>query len=159
MENIFAFMENNDEECQFSLDQLISQIQGDYIPERKTVIYHLQERYGTDVIISKVKQNTIVCFKHTGHQILTDAWYTANRSSEREERIRLVETAADLILEEIRSVAYVMDDYPPPDSFLLDNEILVPELLNVFLERLILKKKRGDSDKWKKKVLAITQYY
>lgn len=78
---------------------------------------------------------------------MTNAWYTEKRSSEREERLRLVETAADIILEEIRSVAYVVDDYPPPDSFLHENENLVPEVLKVFLERLILKKKIGDSDK------------
>lgn len=40
------YMENNDEECQFSLDELMSQIKGDYTPERKTVTHHLQERYG-----------------------------------------------------------------------------------------------------------------
>lgn len=82
---------------------------------------------------------------------MTDAWYIEKRSSEREERLRLVETAADVILEEIRSVPYAMDEYPPPDSFLDENESLVPEVLKVFLERLILKKKRGNIDKWKKK--------
>ena len=76
MENIFTFMENSDEEHQFSLNQLIGQIEGEYIPERKTVVNHLLERYEEDVIISKIKQSTIVYFKHTGHKILTDAWYT-----------------------------------------------------------------------------------
>lgn len=151
MNDIFTFMESNDEECQFSLDELITQVEGNYIPERKTVIQHLLERYGEDVIISKIKQSTIVCFKNTGHKILTDAWYNEKRSSEREERLRLVETAADVILEEIRSVPYALDDYPPPDSFLSENESLVPEVLKVFLERLILTKKRGNTDKWKKK--------
>lgn len=155
MNDIFTFMENNDEECQFSLDQLMTQIEGNHIPERKTVIQHLLERFEEDVIISKIKQNTIVCFKHTGHTNLTDAWYVEKRLSEREERLRLVETAADVILEEIRSVPYAIDNYPPPHSFLDENESLVPELLKIFLERLILKKKRGNTDKWKKKVLAI----
>ncbi|KAF2898353.1 hypothetical protein ILUMI_07821 [Ignelater luminosus] len=64
---------------------VVHQIEDDYIPENKLqqTIYW---RYEDDVIISKIKQKTIVSFKHTGHKILTDAWYTEKRSSEREER-------------------------------------------------------------------------
>ena len=49
MNDIFTFMESNDAECQFSLDLLMTQIEGNYIPERKTVIQHLLERYGEDI--------------------------------------------------------------------------------------------------------------
>lgn len=49
MNGIFTFMENNDEECQFSLDQLMTQIEGNYIPQRKTVIQHLLDKYGEDI--------------------------------------------------------------------------------------------------------------
>lgn len=156
MENNFTFMENNNEEFQCSLDQLIAEMEGEYIPERKTVINHILKSYGEYIIISKMKHDTVVCFKHTGHKILTNAWYTEKRSSEREEHLRLIETTADIILEEIRSLAYVVDDYQPPDSFLHDNENLVPEVLKIFLESLILKKKIGGSDKWKRKVLTIS---
>lgn len=56
-----------------------------FIPERRTVIKHLLDRYGEDIIVSNVKQNTVVCFKNTGHKILTEARYMERRSLEREE--------------------------------------------------------------------------
>ena len=91
---------------------------------------------------------------------MTDAWYIEKRSSEKEERLRLVETAADVILEEIRSVPYAMDDYPPPDFFLDENESLFAKLLKIFLERLTLNKKRGNTNKWEKKGFShFTQCY
>lgn len=116
----------------------MTQIEDNSIFHRKTVIQHLLEKYGED-IVSTIEQNTTVCFKQTGHNILT----------ERQESLRLVEAAADVILKEIRSVPYVnvMDDYPPPDTFFDENVSLVPQLLKVFLEAVTLEKKRWNTDK------------
>lgn len=58
MNGIFTFMENNDDECQFSLDQLMMQIEGNYIPQRKTVIQHLLDRYG-EAMLSYQRSNKI----------------------------------------------------------------------------------------------------
>lgn len=65
-------------------------------------------------------------------------------SSEWVERLQSVETAANVILEEIRSIPFDTDDYPPHSSTLFVGRKLklVPEIFKVFLERLILKKKR-----------------
>lgn len=122
MENIFTFMENQ-EECQFSINNLIVQIEG--VPEKKTIIKHLVERYGNKVIVSNNTKETIICYKNTGHTILTDSWYAQKRSTETEEQTRIIETAADILYEAIRSKVYDLDTYPPPDTFLSEIEDLV----------------------------------
>lgn len=74
MQNIFTFLDSNDEECQFSLDVLMNQIEGDYHPDIKTVKAQLLKKYGSDILISTTaNKQPVVCFKNTGYKILTDA--------------------------------------------------------------------------------------
>ena len=113
MDGIYAFLENSDEECQFSLEELMSKIETDYKPHSKTVIKRLQEKYGSDVIISS-SAPYVICFKNTGYRILTESWYNQKCALEKEERLRIVKTAAAIIIEDIRSEIYDTSHYPPP---------------------------------------------
>lgn len=156
MQNIFHFLDDNDEECQFSLEELMNKIEGDYRPDIKTVKDRLLKKYGSDILIStSANKKPVVCFKNTGYQILTDSWYQHKSLSEKEERRRIVETAAAIIVEDIRSQVHDTTQYPPPDCFLEENENLIPDTLRAFTETVVLSKKHGDIDKWKKKSVAL----
>lgn len=66
--------------------------------------------------------------------------------------------AASIILEDIRSKVYDLEEYPPPDGFFRDVGSDVPETLNTFLESVILTHKKGNVDKWKKKCTSLAHY-
>ncbi|GBM68733.1 hypothetical protein AVEN_263559-1 [Araneus ventricosus] len=83
-------------------------------------------------------------FKRSGHKILSDNWYQQKRSSEQEEGIRIVKTAAPIILENIRSQVYETPEYPPPDNFLQESEFIIPETLRALTETIILNKKNEE---------------
>ena len=100
LQRIFNHLENSDEECQFTEEELMSKIEGDNPPHWKTVKARLLERYGSDIILTSKKPH-IVCFKNTGYKIITDAWYEQRLSSEKDERRRIVKTAAAIIVEDI----------------------------------------------------------
>lgn len=75
-----------------------------YCPHSKTVKAHISEKYGNDVIVS-TRQNSkiLIFFRNTGHKILTEYWYTNKKVNEYEERCRIIQTASDIICEDIRS--------------------------------------------------------
>jgi hypothetical protein len=52
VKNINIFLENTKEECQFSLRQLIDEIQEDIHLHIKTVKKRLEDKYEDDIIIS-----------------------------------------------------------------------------------------------------------
>lgn len=76
MNNIYTYLEENSEECQFPLDKLLNEIKGDYLPHLKTVKAKLLEKYGEDVlIVVTAKKPPVVCFRNTGYRVLTESWY------------------------------------------------------------------------------------
>ncbi|KAL3277645.1 hypothetical protein HHI36_012985 [Cryptolaemus montrouzieri] len=50
MQDIFAYLHENSEECQFRLTDLIKSLKGDYIPEKRTVIEQLKAKYRDDTV-------------------------------------------------------------------------------------------------------------
>lgn len=151
MQNVYRFLESSDEECQFTMEELMEQITDDFRPHPNTVKRHLLQKYGDDIIITTCKPY-VVCFKATGHKAITDSWYQdVQRMSEKEEKLALVKAAAAIILGDIRSQVYNLTKYPSPEKFLDETDDLIPETLRVFIDALVLSKKRGDLKKWKNK--------
>lgn len=78
-------------------------------------------KYGDNIIITTSRgKKAVVCFKNTGFKVLTNAWYNSKKANEEEERLRIVEAAATIIREDIRSFVYEIDSSPPPNQF-MDN--------------------------------------
>ncbi|KAE9522981.1 hypothetical protein AGLY_016612 [Aphis glycines] len=120
MEEIFYYIENNND-CQFTLTELVNAITSDFFPDAKTIIYKLTARYGKDIIITtKHAKLTIICFLDTQKKILCESWYENKKSNVSEERLRVVEAAAAIIKEDIRSVLINTDTYPPVNQ-MFDN--------------------------------------
>lgn len=157
MEVVFKFLEENREECQFSLGQLLDEIPEDSRPHIKTVKKRLEEKYGDDIIIAQsANRGSIVCFKSIGHKLLSDNWYSNDKLLDpQEERARIVKTAGNIILQDIRSKIFRTDSYPLIDNFHASAHHVVPETLLLLLHTIILTNKQGSLEPWKRKCLAL----
>lgn len=160
MQCIYDFIENNNGECQFSLDDLMKQMKqpgsddSRYTPDVKTVKARLKEKYGDDILLTCFKnRKPVVCFRNIGEKILTNAWYEEKCKSEQDERLRVVLSAAKILCEDIRSKVYENTEYPPPDRFLEESESVIPETLRLFLETLMSHRKKNEN--WKTKCTAV----
>lgn len=101
----------------------------------------LKQKYGDRIIITQNQKNApVVCFREMGMKILINSWYTMKKNDEREERLRIVETAAAIIKEEIHSKVYENDSYPSTDNFFSNASTDIPETLRIFLDDVIVKK-------------------
>ena len=157
MSHAFNYLEQNREECQFTFSKIFSEYEGD-LPTDKTIKSELIGRYGHNIVVSVNKnRKPVVCFRDTGNKILTDAWYENHRShDEKEERLRIVKTAAKIIAEAIRSQMYETNQYPPPKNFLSELDSLIPETLNCLVKTIVLKNKKGSQRKWDRKCTTIS---
>jgi len=153
MECIFKFLEESDEECQFTIEELMNHIEGDFRPNPKTVKARLLEKYEDDVLVT-ANMPYIVCFLGKGHKILSNAFYQG-RLPKAEERLKVVKASAAIIVENVRSRVYDTTRYPPADEFMDGLEDLFPQSLKTFTDAIVMTKKRGDLDKWRKKSLAL----
>lgn len=152
---ISNYLDANKEECQFSLDEILADFKGDK-PSQKWILTKLKEKYGNDVIITSLKNRSpIISFRDTGHEILYNTWYEKREKKMENERLRLVKSAGEIIVEDIRSKIYFREEYPSPMKFLDNADDDVPESLQALLETIILKNKRGDLDKWRVIITAI----
>ncbi|GFX58237.1 uncharacterized protein TNCV_4049951 [Trichonephila clavipes] len=67
MEQIYTYKEENND-CQFTMQELRNAITTEYIPDEKTIRKRLIDRYHDDVVIScKFGSNSIICFKKINH--------------------------------------------------------------------------------------------
>ena len=154
LNTIFKYLEEI-EDCQFSLSDL-SQLINDSL-DSKIIKRKLIERYGDNIIITSNKRKVpTVCFRNSGHKILSDSWYQKKHTSEKEERLRIIKKAAEILRDDIATTVYDNDTYPNSYGFLNDVEELIPESLKYFLENLILKNKKCKNiDGLKKKCSTI----
>lgn len=158
MECIYTFLAENKEECQFSLSDLMNQIKGDFKPDLRTVKSHLEKHFGDKIMFSDLgcgrNHHTVLCFRDVGNKILYDNWYNERRSNTGEERLRVVKAAAEILVQDIRSVVYDVTEYPPSDNFLQNADSGIPESLKLMLETIVLKNKRKALEDWKKKCVG-----
>ncbi|GBM33106.1 hypothetical protein AVEN_9646-1 [Araneus ventricosus] len=155
MQYIYSYLEQNSDECQFSLDELTAKIESDYRPHIKTEKAQLLKKYGDDILIAVTAiKAPVVCFRNTRFKLLTEAWYNKKSDDMTEDRRRIVKTAA-IVIEDIRSRVYETKHYPPSHNFFQESESDISETLRVFLDDVILKNKRVSLEKWKKKSIAL----
>lgn len=100
MLEIFYYIENNND-SQFTLKELNHVLTG-YVPDDETIITRLQQKYLTDIIVTKkVGAFTIISFRDAHSNILSKAWYDGKKLNPKTERLRIVEAAAAIIREDI----------------------------------------------------------
>jgi len=86
---------------------------------------------------------------------MTNAWYESKKSDMKEERLRIVETAATIIREDIRSIPYDLEYFPLPNQFLTNVETDVPKTLTVFLSKDFGKNKKSPKNNHENKYIAL----
>lgn len=135
----------------------IKTILGDVSLSNKYIKERLSEHYGNEIIFSTFAQKTIITFRKSISKIINDNWYTARKASPEEERLRIVESAAKIIYEDIRCMAFNDQHYLAADKFLnnVGNETHMPKSLEQFLNRIIMQDKKGDRTKPEIKKIAI----
>lgn len=50
MADVFAYLHDNSEECQFFMTDLMKSITGEYIPQKRTIIERLKAKYKDDIV-------------------------------------------------------------------------------------------------------------
>lgn len=152
MNHIYVFLTQHREECQFSMEEILVDYKGEK-PTQKWILRKMKEKYKDDIIITCLQNRSpIISFKDIGHKILYDKWYENREQNSENERLRLVKAAAEIIVEDIRSQIYCTDEYPSPMQFFNNAETDIPQTL---LETITLKNKRGDTEKWRAKIVTI----
>jgi len=142
MDTIFDIIENS-EECQFSISDLIDQLNG-YKPDVRTVKSRLIEKYGNNLIISEnSNKQPILCLRSFGDELLNENWYINRNTDGQEERLRIIIAAAEIIREDLWSQVHECSSYESPIDFLKNVDNVVPDSLRIFLESIILKKKKS----------------
>lgn len=142
MEKIFAFIENHDD-CQFSIQELKDICKEPSIDNR-TIKSKLKSKYGNRIIITeKLGSSAFICFIDNQHDVLSKAWYEKKKENEMEERLRILKAAAAIVREDIQSIVFDTDNYPPPTQMFEDINSDIPESLTYLLEQIILKNKRS----------------
>ncbi|GFX96865.1 uncharacterized protein TNCV_1995971 [Trichonephila clavipes] len=94
IEQIYTYIEENDG-CQFPMQELRNGITTEYIPDEKTIRKRLIDRSHDDIVIScKFGSHNIICFKKISHNILTENWYGQKHSSKEEEELHILKAAS-----------------------------------------------------------------
>lgn len=156
MNHIENYLKEHSEECQFSLDDILYKYEGEK-PSEKWILKKIKEKYENDIIITCLKNRPpIICYyKNTAHEFLYKTWSEKKQEKTEDERLRIIKEAGEIIVQDIRSKVYFVDEYPSPMKFLNNAEDDIPDTLKLLLETIILKNKHGDLDKLRVKIIAI----
>ena len=91
----------------------------------------LKDYFGDDVIITEGNGTSIITFKENVCSILKEGWKTKKMSNE-EEKCLIIDMAAAIIRDSIRSKPYQMDEYPNMIYFVSESVKKDPRSLIVF---------------------------
>ncbi|KAJ8043553.1 hypothetical protein HOLleu_10691 [Holothuria leucospilota] len=106
----------------------------------KTLKTKLLQRYGNEIVICNTAGNlNVVTLKTNADSILTNKWYNDRKDDPKDDAVRVITAAAELLKSSIRTTAFDVDHYPK-NELIEDHEKgfeWLPELLRVFLGKLI----------------------
>ncbi|KAK5650089.1 hypothetical protein RI129_001118 [Pyrocoelia pectoralis] len=148
-ENLCYDIQNDNENCQFSIKELQKKLVS-YLPENvtpwseKNLKFRLVGKLKNSAIITEVPgKQAVVCLKNKCDELVNDEWMKNNTTTE-EERLKVIKAAAQILKEDIRTMVCDVDTYPSVDDVRLGGENQFPNSLNVFFNELITKGKNRD---------------
>lgn len=113
------------------------------------VLEKVKEVFGDNVTVTAVNKDVYLCYSEA-------ACGNENQQSDsKQEKLKIVEAAADIILKDICTKYYDTENYKSPKCFLDSVDDDVPETLKILLEKLIKIPKKSADIKWDRKVNAI----
>lgn len=149
-EHVISFILDNADDSQFSLKEILTSFDGE-LPRLDRITDQLKNHFGEEMEFFKIPNDTIICYKDTQGKTLKNEWYSQKAPTEAQERLRVVEMAANIVCQDIRERHYDTLNYNAPSSFFIDVESDIPPSLLLFLNTLIKSHKRKEeteSDKW-----------
>ncbi len=111
-----------------------------HIPESIYAIQAGRAYFGDSIVITHVNgKSNVVTFRSTAKAVLQEFCISQQRSDPNTEKLRFVQTAAKLIMSDIKSVETSHDHYPScnAEDTCID---FLPETLRILLEGLIVSK-------------------
>lgn len=156
MANVLSFtikhILQHTDECQFSVQSILRNYTGNKAIGLREIKNHLENHFGDDIKITQRGGDLIVCFLGKFDFTIGEDWYIKKKSNDAAERSRIVETAAHIVLQDIRSQCYDTKKYKPPTSFPEGSETDVPKTLETFLNILLKTHRKVENEKNKKKL-------
>ncbi|KYN29482.1 hypothetical protein ALC57_01077 [Trachymyrmex cornetzi] len=136
VEYVIRFLQNNKSECQFSINQIKEDFTNDKdykFPDITTIKNKLYDYYSNEIVCHTYNKDLIILYKTNITKELAEDWYEKRFQNKAEENLRIVEMAAKICLEEIRSSYYINDHYEVPDLTKENMFNGVPKTLKAFL--------------------------
>lgn len=158
-EELCKFIEENDE-CQYTLTELITKLSSiDPLAGPKSeqgLKAKLEKHYGDSIKITAIPgKPSVMCFAGLAGRILSNKWYEDRKHNYEEEKKRVVEAAANIILQDIRSQVYDCSVYPSVDELISGTDV-IPESLSLLINSIIMPKPQQKNCKsLKRKSIAI----
>lgn len=149
--HIIDYILNHGDECQFSVQRILDDYPGER-PAMRSIKTNLESHFGDEAKVKSEKGDIIILYLNKYKHNFDDSWYEKKKSTSEEERMRIVETAAQIILQDIRSKCYETESYKCPSEFCNNAEDDVPPTLKKLLDIVIKSYKRGKTEESKKKL-------
>ncbi|KAK3916607.1 CaM kinase-like vesicle-associated protein [Frankliniella fusca] len=128
----------DEDECQYTLADLIAMMTHAEMYSEKHLERLLIDKYqGRVVIVPRLGKSSILCFLGEKFGHLGTAWYQRRCLNEQDERIRIVQKAAEIVSSDIRKIIHDREHFPDIDS----NTSCVPESLTKFLHAVTASRK------------------
>ncbi|KAJ8671111.1 hypothetical protein QAD02_002370 [Eretmocerus hayati] len=152
---IVDYIHKNDDDCQFSLRDIIKE-SGEDVHDLRGIHERLDRFYKGEVVFTSIKNDIILTYIGKSKDILSQSWFSRKRSNdEQEDRLKIVRGAAEIVLDDIRKKTYDTSQYKAPSDFLNDVRSDVPSSLKTFLD-IIMKGEKKDVKKWDAKVCMVS---
>ena len=148
----------NDNKSQYSLKE-IQELFSSYIPNNKMhytdkwLKRKLQDHFGDNIIFTEGAEKSITTFRENAYSILKESWKNKWMDTEEEKSI-IIDMAAAIIRDSIRSKTYDMDQYP--DMRCLDIQGDVPCEVDRFMKGVIKTKSKAIDNVMHRRIIAIS---
>lgn len=142
---VVEYLQDNDD-MQLSIPDLVEKMKQYCDTEAYAAKYmklKLEEHFGKNIFISSSSKGpSIVTLRDAASNILKKFYKSSKLDNIEEEKLRLVQTAAELIRSEIKSMECIGDTFPSTDDIASQkkNSEFIPDTLHLFLKTIFSEK-------------------
>ena len=111
----------------------------------------LQDHFGDDIIFTEGAGKSIIMFRENAYSILKESWKNKWMDTEEEKNI-IIDMAAAIIRDSVRSKSYDMDQYP--DMRCLDIQGDVPCEVDHFMKGVIKTKSKATDNVMHRRIIG-----
>lgn len=159
VKKLFLYLDENKSDCQFFYTD-IEKLFGLKGPKFSVVRQKLQEQFPNQLRFTVINEDNVIFFKNSIEDQVWKLWFERETQDRAEERQKIVDMAAKIILEDISALEcdthfYELLNENDEESWFNGH---VPSSLRLFLERLVYTNKDKKSQnfiKWKKRVATL----